>query len=49
MSTIVTEFLTIDCPSTFNGVIGRPLLKVLKAVTLIHYLIMKFPMVGRIG
>ena len=40
---VVIEFLTVNCPSTFNGVIGRPLLRALKAGTSIHYLIMKFP------
>ena len=42
-SMIVTEFLAVDCPSAFNGVIGRPLLKALRVVTLIYYLTMKFP------
>ena len=36
VSTIVTEFLIVDCPSTFNGVIGRLLLKALKVVTSIY-------------
>ena len=44
LSTVMTEFLIVDFPSTFNGVIGRPLLKALKAVTSIYYLTMKFPM-----
>ena len=30
VATIVTEFLTVNYPSTFNGVIGRPLLRALK-------------------
>ena len=40
-STVVTKFF--DYPLAFNGVIGRPLLKALKAVTSIYYLTMKFP------
>ena len=49
MSKIVVGFLAIDYPSTFNGVIGRPLLKALKAVTSILCLTMKFPTMARIG
>ena len=40
---MMTEFLVVDCPSAFNGVIGRPLLKALKVVTSIYNLTMKFP------
>ena len=39
----MTEFLIVDCPFAFNEIIGRPLLKALKAVNLIYHLIMKFP------
>ena len=42
-STVVAEFLVVDCPSTFNEVIGRSLLKALKAVVSIYCLTMKFP------
>ena len=38
---VVAKFLVIKCPSTFNGVIGRALLKALKGVTSIHFLAMK--------
>ena len=41
--TIVIDFLTVNCPSTFNGVLGKPLLRDLKAMTSIHYLTIKFP------
>ena len=30
---VITEFHVMDCPSVFNGVIGRSLLKALKIVT----------------
>ena len=40
---MVINFLTVNCLSTFNRVLGRPLLRALKAVTSIHYLTMKFP------
>ena len=49
VSAVVTKFLAIECPSAFNGVIGKPLLKSLKVVTSIHYLIMKFPIAAGIG
>ena len=47
MSMLVTEFLMVDFPSTFNWVIGRPLLKALKVVVLIYCLIVKFPTATR--
>ena len=43
--TVMPEFLIVDCPSAFNGVIGRLLLKALKVVTSIYHLTMKFPTV----
>ena len=43
VSMVMTEFLVVDYPSTFNEVVGRPLLKALKAVTLIYHLTNKFP------
>ena len=43
VATIVTEFLVVNCLSTFNEVLGRPLLQAMKAVTSIHYLTMKLP------
>ena len=42
VSIVVAEFLVVDCPSTVNGIIGRLLLKALKAVTSIYHLTMKF-------
>ena len=45
--TIVIEFLTVNYLSTFNGVLGRPLLKAMKVVTSIHCLTMKFPTLVR--
>ena len=41
--TVVINSLTMNCLSAFNGVLGRPLLRALKAVTSIHCLIVKFP------
>ena len=47
--TVVTEFLAVYCPLAFNGVIGRLLLKALRAVISIHCLTMKFPIAMRTG
>ena len=41
--TILANFLRVDAPSAINGIIGRPLLKALKAATSIYHLNMKFP------
>ena len=49
VSIVMTKFLVVDCPSSFNGVIGRPLLKALKVVTSIYHLTMKFPDIEGIG
>ena len=43
VSTVVIEFLIVDYPSAFNGMIGRLVLKVLKVVTSIYHLTRKFP------
>ena len=49
MATMMIDFLAIKCPLAFNVVLGRPLLKALKAVTSIYYLTMKFPTTAGIG
>ena len=46
---VMIDFLIVKIPSTFNRVLGRPLLKTLKAITSIHYLTMKFPTAARRG
>ena len=43
VSTAVTEFLVVNCPSIVNGIIGKQLLKALKAAMSIYHLTMKFP------
>ena len=48
-STVITEFLVVDCSSAYNVVIGRPLLMVLQAAVSIWHLTMKFPASGGIG
>ena len=43
VSIVVIDFFVVDCPSTINGIIGRPLLKALKAITSTYHLTIKFP------
>ena len=47
-ATVVINFLAVNCPLSFNQVLGRPLLRALKVVMSIHCLTMKFPTVARI-
>ena len=47
MVTIVIDFLVVNYSSAYNRVLGRPLLRALKAVTSIHFLTMKFPTMMR--
>ena len=48
-STVMTEFLVVDCSSAYNVVIGRPLLMALQAAVSIWHLTMKFPTNGGVG
>ena len=47
--TVVIDFLAVNCPSAFNEVLGRPLLRALKPMTSINYLAIKFPTTARTG
>ena len=38
------DFLVVDCPSSYNVIIGRPTLNRWKAATSTYYLKVKFPM-----
>ena len=49
MATVMINFLAVKYLSALNGILGRPLLKTLKAVTSIHYLTIKFPTAARIN
>ncbi|PON68031.1 hypothetical protein PanWU01x14_098350, partial [Parasponia andersonii] len=42
VSMVMTQFLVVDCPFVFNIVLGRPILRELRAVTSIYHLAMKF-------
>ena len=48
-SYVMSDFLVIDQPSTFNAVLGRPSLRALKAITSIYHLLMKFPTPNGVG
>ncbi|KAL5554830.1 hypothetical protein UlMin_037066 [Ulmus minor] len=43
------EFVVIDCPSSYNAIIGRPTLYAIRAVTSTYHLLVKFPTIGGIG
>ena len=49
VSTMIVDFLIIDCPSAYNVVIDRPTLKALKVITSIYHLTMKFAIAEEIG
>ena len=49
MATIVIDFLVVNCLSAYNGVLGRPLLRTLKAIMSVHCLTMKFPITTGTG
>jgi hypothetical protein len=43
------DFLVVNCPSTYNAIIGRPTLNRLRAVTATYHLLLKFPTEHGIG
>ena len=49
MATTVIDLFVVNYPSSFNRVLGIPLLKTLKSVTSIHCLMMKFPTTAGTG
>ncbi|KAM2529728.1 hypothetical protein PS1_027671 [Malus domestica] len=42
-ATIITNFLVVDCPTTYNVSFGRTSINDLKAMVSTHMLLMKFP------
>uniref|UniRef100_A0A803PTE1 Uncharacterized protein n=1 Tax=Cannabis sativa TaxID=3483 RepID=A0A803PTE1_CANSA len=42
-STVMATFLVVDCPTTYNTILGRLSLNQYKAITLVYHLAMKFP------
>ena len=47
--TIQVDFLVVDCPSSYNVILGRPTLNRLKAITSTYCLKMKFPTQNGVG
>ena len=47
--TIQVDFLIVDCPSSYNIILGRPTLNRLKAVTSTYCLKIKFPTPNGVG
>ena len=47
--TIQVDFLIVDCPSSYNVILGRPTLNRLKAVTSTYCLKIKFPTPNGVG
>ena len=43
------DFLVVDCPSTYNVIVGRPTLNHLRAVTSTYHLLVRFPIENGIG
>ena len=43
------DFLVVNCPSTYNVILGRPMLNKLKVATSTYYLKVKFPTTHGIG
>ena len=43
------DFLVVDCPSSYNVIIGRPILNRWKSATSTYYLKVKFPIENRVG
>ena len=48
-TTIIANFVVVDCASAFNAVLGRPSLRELKAITSIYHLTVKFPTPGGVA
>ena len=48
-STVMVNFLIIDCPSAYNIILGRPALNTLRAVPSTYHLILCFPTPNGVG
>ncbi|XP_065007988.1 uncharacterized protein LOC135638663 [Musa acuminata AAA Group] len=47
--TIMTTFMVVDLPSAYNVILGRPILKKIKAVVSTYHRTIKFPTSARVG
>ncbi|XP_057432327.1 uncharacterized protein LOC130725088 [Lotus japonicus] len=45
--TVKARFLVVECPTTYNAIIGRPSLNVYRAIVSTHHLMLKYPWAGR--
>ena len=45
----LVDFVVVNCPSSYNAIIGRPTLNKIRDVTSTYHLLVKFPTIGRIG
>ena len=48
-STVMVNFLVIDCPSAYNIILGRPALNTLRAIPSTYHLILRFPTSNVVG
>ena len=48
-TTVMANFVVVECTSAFNAVLGRPSLRELKAITSVYHLAMKFPTPGGVA
>ena len=48
-STIIVNFLVIDCPSAYNIILERPTLNTLRVVPSTYHLILRFPTPNGVG
>ncbi|KAK4386206.1 hypothetical protein Sango_2491200 [Sesamum angolense] len=47
--TCLLKFLVVDIPSTYNVILGRPMLNAFRAVISTYHMKIKFPVIGGVG
>lgn len=45
---VKTRFLVVDCPTTYNAILGRPNLNAYGAIISTHHLMLKYPWTSRV-
>ena len=48
-ATTTARFLIVDAPSAYNMLLGRPFLNAIKAIPSAYHMMIKFPIVSRVG
>ena len=48
-ATTTKRFLTVDAPSAYNVLLGRPSLNAIKVIPSAHHMVIKFPTANRVG